>query len=306
MIKSLSRNKEGSAAAKVAKVGKTEQEAISKAFAILCSQFPQAVALLAGTVESNGHNQLCNVLINLSLTSGVTFPMIRFFIEDDFAKNARGDPGAIMRGNCIASKLTKEYLNRVGMPYLNMLVGPFMQQLVEAEKSLEIDPTKMESGQDIEQNKKDLTEKIRNLLTHLVSQEMVHKMPLEIKVVASYFGELATRYAPSQFHALVGGFLLLRYINPAISVPEAYGLVGEGKVSPITQRNLILISKVLQNLSNGVEFSQKEQFMTCMNDFIRANTWKLEKYFQAVVSPFSSPQKLVDPDAATEADYIYM
>src|SRR5688572_28280357 len=44
-----------------------------------------------------------------------------------------------------------------------------------------------------------------------------------------------------------------------------------------------------QNLSNGVEFGKKEQFMMCFNDFIRSYKEKMEKYFERIVS-FTSKQ----------------
>merc|ERR1712146_265498 len=52
--------------------------------------------------------------------------------------------------------------------------------------------------------------------------------------------------------------------------PQAYGLFSEAP-RPQCQRQLVLISKVLQNLANGVEFGKKEEFMQVMNDFIRTN-----------------------------------
>lgn len=45
--------------------------------------------------------------------------------------------------------------------------------------------------------------------------------------------------------------------------------------------------------------------MICMNDFIRANTWKMEKYFQAIVSQSPTPPKLTDPNACTGQDILY-
>ena len=39
-----------------------------------------------------------------------------------------------------------------------------------------------------------------------------------------------------------------------------------------TNRNLTLISKILQNLSNGLLFGAKEPYMTCMNNIIEKYT----------------------------------
>jgi hypothetical protein len=78
-------------------------------------------------------------------------------------------------------------------------------------------------------------------------------------------------------------------VNPALSNPESFGIVPENKMTSTTKRGLILITKVLQNASNGVEFSQKESYMQCMNDYIRANTWRMENYFQEVVRMATNP-----------------
>jgi GTPase-activator protein for Ras-like GTPase len=52
---------------------------------------------------------------------------------------------------------------------------------------------------------------------------------------------------------VVGGFLFLRFICPAVVTPHRYGLT-KSAPSPKAGRTLVLISKLLQNLANGVEF----------------------------------------------------
>ncbi|MBP3629383.1 MAG: hypothetical protein J6I95_07935, partial [Anaerotignum sp.] len=53
---------------------------------------------------------------------------------------------------------------------------------------------------------------------------------------------------PSQ---IVGGYLFLRLFCPAIASPENFDLLGpETKISTSTRRNLILVTKVLQNMKN--------------------------------------------------------
>ena len=50
--------------------------------------------------------------------------------------------------------------------------------------------------------------------------------------------------------SLVGGFFLLRYINPAIISPEAYGILLK-KPSAAVRRSLTQIAKILQTIANG-------------------------------------------------------
>merc|ERR1711916_346946 len=77
-------------------------------------------------------------------------------------------------------------------------------------------------------------------------------------------------------------YLFLRFLNPAVSAPEAFGLVP----SPPTRderRQLILVTKVLQNLANGVLFGTKERFMVQLNPFLTTNTPRLNDYVRDVL-----------------------
>lgn len=66
-----------------------------------------------------------------------------------------------------------------------------------------------------------------------------------------------------QIYALVGSVLFLRYLTAALVTPELNGLgdVLDGRPSSRLRRNLILLAKLLQNLSNNVEFGSKEEYM---------------------------------------------
>lgn len=68
---------------------------------------------------------------------------------------------------------------------------------------------------------------------------------------------------------------------------------GISSSSPKCFRFVVLLLHLLnfeyQNLSNGVEFGKKEQFMMCMNELIRSYKDKMEKYFETVIN-FSSKQ----------------
>lgn len=55
-----------------------------------------------------------------------------------------------------------------------------------------------------------------------------------------------------------------------------------------------MITKVLQNLSNDVEFGAKEPYMTKMNDFVQANRDKLSKFYDKLLKPSSKDLIKVD------------
>ena len=49
------------------------------------------------------------------------------------------------------------------------------------------------------------------------------------------------------------------------------------------RRNLILIAKILQNLSNGILFGDKEEYMMRCNQFIENNRERLASYFEKLI-----------------------
>jgi len=94
----------------------------------------------------------------------------------------------------------------------------------------------------------------------------------------------------------VGGLFFLRTVCPALVSPEGFDILDSNGTSVravgiiainhsltlagsvvrsteglnmIQRRKLILVSKVLQCLANGVEFGEKESFMMVANKFIR-------------------------------------
>ena len=71
--------------------------------------------------------------------------------------------------------------------------------------------------------------------------------------------------------------MFLRFINPAIVSPFEMGIVEKQPPQNI-KRGLMLMSKILQNIANHVEFS-KEQHMVCFNDFVRSNFEAGRRFF---------------------------
>jgi len=74
-----------------------------------------------------------------------------------------------------------------------------------------------------------------------------------------------------------------------LASPVVYGLLDE-QPSAGVGRQLILLSKIISNLANRVEFG-REKFMEKMNDFIRDNKEKLETFYERVSQPLKEEVK---------------
>lgn len=71
--------------------------------------------------------------------------------------------------------------------------------------------------------------------------------------LAYHIHQLAQKYSEENTTLLVGGFIMLRFINPALLTPDFFGLLTSGTLSLKDRRNLTLLCKIIQvriSLSN--------------------------------------------------------
>lgn len=243
------------------------------------------------STDKNDHDDLAECLIALSHGTGSVFALLHYFIGDEFHTN--NTAGQLMRENCIASKLIKSYLKKFGQAYLQETLGKFITTVVVAERkaNYEINPAKIDADE-IDKNRELLEKKIDFIIKHLTTKEILEKMPAGVRMIAKFIAEFAS-VTENNIHILVGSFIFLRYINPAIFSPETSGLLPPNKVpGSQTRRNLTLITKVLQNLANGKVFSNKEQFMVTLNPFVEQKLKTIETYFEDIINFTAQPQTI--------------
>jgi len=69
------------------------------------------------------------------------------------------------------------------------------------------------------------------------------------RALAFFTWDLANKSKQENPFSLVGGFIILRFINPVLLTPEIYDIVprsGEGALSMKARRNLTFLTKLLQ------------------------------------------------------------
>jgi hypothetical protein len=94
-----------------------------------------------------------------------------------------------------------------------------------------------------------------------------------------------------QISALIGGFVFLRYINPVIVSPESLNIVNK-KPSPQARKNLMMLAKCIQNLSNSQLFAKEKKDLQPLNIFISGNREKIHGYFQELCKVEPLEEKL--------------
>ena len=146
----------------------------------------------------------------------------------------------------------------------------------------------MKDGENAEANKKKLVGVCQKILTAILTSQKL--MPNEMIIMCKHLFAEVERIYPGNGPRQVGGYLFLRFFCPAIVQPNAHGVVRpDYPITDNTKRCLLLITKVLQNLSNGILFGAKELYMGGpLNDFLTQNIPILNKFFSSFAVSFSS------------------
>lgn len=253
---------------------------------------------LAHLIDLADYDTLAKALVYVSHEGGVSLALIRSVVAGEFEMNIR-NPANILRGNSVASKMMGAFCRKVGQEWLSRYAGDSVRVVSDhTSLDMEIDPARLGPpaaaaalARENEQRLRDFSLKI---LTDLTLPEHVREMPRGIRALAAFVAEYARMYASDRLLPLVGGFLFLRFFSPSIVTPETYGIVPESRLpSRQARRNLTLITKVLQNLSNDVLFGAKEQYMMPMNSFIEEHCETMRSFLNDVI---------VDPLAGVNAD----
>ena len=136
-----------------------------------------------------------------------------------------------------------------------------------------------------QKNKELLLKKTEEILNAIIADKSLEAMPREIRAIAGFTGIYAKTFASDRLIPLIGGFIMLRLFNPPLVTPEAFGLVpANPPLSRVCRRNLTLITKVLQNLSNGILFGNKEEYMSDLNPWLEENFGRMKEFLLQVAT----------------------
>lgn len=174
----------------------------------------------------------------------------------------------LFRGNCVASKIMSYCFKTFGSKYLKDLLEPHIPSS-QLNISYEIDSSKLEEDGDIEVNQRNLLKLTKQILDSILSSS--GDFPPQLNLMCICLRKVLCKKYPysDTYLKAVGTVIFLRFINPAIVSPYESGIVDKPP-PPKIMRGLMLVSKILQNIANNVEFA-KEEHMLPINDFVKAH-----------------------------------
>ncbi|XP_035904252.1 neurofibromin isoform X5 [Anopheles stephensi] len=244
-------------------------------------ELPIAMAL-ASVVTTSQMDELARVLVTLFDAKHLLSPLLwnMFYREVEVSDCMQ----TLFRGNSLGSKIMAFCFKIYGASYLQGLLEPLIRPLLEEPtSSFEVDPARIESSEDIENNRKNLIALTQKVFDAIVNS--ADRFPPQLRSMCHCLYQVLSKRFPNLLQnniGAVGTVIFLRFINPAIVSPQELGIVGK-QVPTQIKRGLMLMSKILQNIANHVEFS-KEQHMLCFNDFLRAHFEAGRRFFIQIAS----------------------
>lgn len=244
-------------------------------------ELPIAMAL-ANVVTTSQMDELARVFVTLFDAKHLLSPLLwnMFYREVEVSDCMQ----TLFRGNSLGSKIMAFCFKIYGASYLQGLLEPLIQPLLdEIGGSFEVDPARLDINEDIDENRQNLIALTQKVFDAIVNS--ADKFPAQLRSMCHCLYQVLSKRFP-QFPqnniGAVGTVIFLRFINPAIVSPQEMGIVGK-QVPPSVKRGLMLMSKILQNIANHVEFS-KEQHMLPFNDFLRAHFEIGRRFFIQIAS----------------------
>ncbi|XP_050067830.1 neurofibromin isoform X2 [Anopheles maculipalpis] len=244
-------------------------------------ELPIAMAL-ASVVTTSQMDELARVLVTLFDAKHLLSPLLwnMFYREVEVSDCMQ----TLFRGNSLGSKIMAFCFKIYGASYLQGLLEPLIRPLLEEPtSSFEVDPARIEASEDIEVNRKNLIALTQKVFDAIVNS--ADRFPPQLRSMCHCLYQVLSKRFPNLLQnniGAVGTVIFLRFINPAIVSPQELGIVGK-QVPTQIKRGLMLMSKILQNIANHVEFS-KEQHMLCFNDFLRAHFEAGRRFFIQIAS----------------------
>lgn len=244
-------------------------------------ELPIAMAL-ASVVTTSQMDELARVFVTLFDAKHLLAPLLwnMFYREVEVSDCMQ----TLFRGNSLGSKIMSFCFKIYGASYLQGLLEPLITGLInDPECSFEVDPSRVPSNQSLSQNQQNLINITKKVFDTIVAS--ADRFPPQLRSMCHcLYQVLSKRFpqSPQNNIGAVGTVIFLRFINPAIVSPQEMGIVN--KQVPINvKRGLMLMSKILQNIANHVEFS-KEQHMRYFNEFLHSQFEIGRRFFIQIAS----------------------
>ncbi|KAL6075862.1 Ras GTPase-activating protein 1 [Balamuthia mandrillaris] len=255
---------------------------------LLGSDLSLVFALLSST-ELSSIQTVAEAVITIFEAAGDAATLIKAAITKDLSEQQnlrKSNSATLFRGTETHTVLLAAYNKTVGKKFLvTTLKKPIAEvvQLYHNNESLEVDPKRVPAHTSFGENMRNLVQFSRMFVDQILAS--ISYCPGALRDICRHLRQEVEAKFPESKDSVVAGFFFLRFLCPAIVSPVDSGIAKEESITVEVRRGLVLISKVVQNLANGVEFGNKEPHMLLLNQFINEKMTAVREFFDKLTDP---------------------
>jgi len=230
-------------------------------------------------VPRKKEKSVATALIHIFNWNEKAVPLVEFAVKQEVENTTTSS--ILFRGSSLSHHLLRQFATIVDKGFAQRSLRSVMREYLSQDLDLEIDPNLVKNKKYSDANRKKLLEIAQKFLDAIIEAEPYIQQ--EFRKISALLQRECTKKFDDVKYKIVGGFLFLRWLCPTIVSPKAYGLT-PAEPTPKQGRGLILIAKLLQNLSNEVLDDSKQSFMADLHSFTIQNIPKLHQFFDQVIA----------------------
>jgi hypothetical protein len=254
----------------------------------LLVQSPDTI-VVASLCDVYQSDEVARVLVSIFESQHQTHRLLNQLLYREIKRTEQAP--TLFRTDSMATKAVRNYLRLVAAPFVRAALGDGVAAARAGGASLELDPSKGGSPANAPKLVHACDVALKSILD-TANASSAARLPNAVRGMLGSLRLLVNqRFGPDVANTAIGAVLFLRFICPAIAAPDAFQVV-DGQLSKDDRRACVLVSKVIQNLANGVRFGQKEEFMEPMNAFIDRQTPAYNAFIQEIAT---TPKSQMNP-----------
>ncbi len=214
--------------------------------------------------------------------------------------NNTSNANTAFRSGSFSNQILVQVTRLVSEHFIDEVIGPLIRDLLSkkpylrvpfrkknillhtSSSDMEIDPKKIaREGADNVYAQQQANAKVLMNVAQIFLDTILEskKIPRELYHICSALYNAAMRkYGDIKaVQPAVASFFFLHLICPAITSPHTWGIMKDPPESH-DLRSLLLVTKLIQNVSAGVSFGGKELYMSVVNEFVEKNNEKVKTF----------------------------
>jgi hypothetical protein len=222
-------------------------------------------------------------VMEILLEHNSMLPFMRYVVTREIAECS--EVNTLFRGRTVFTLLLGDILRRRPChKFLSECTSGTFSEVLRQKQPLEPDATRIDGSSNPEKDSIKNAERIIKIADNLVDsiRKKYSKCPPSLRKVFEMLSVVTAEKWPHLRWTIVGSVFFLRFINPALSQPELHGLVSK-EISMGTRRGLIIISKMIQFVTNNSRFDSSTPANKLLNGWVEDSIKGIETLFSQLI-----------------------